>query len=175
MNKHFILFFAFMVQEPISSGIALFDGIKNGVTHTEGFLLFLLATALDILIGYYFGLFIYTKYNNSKIGNFIKYYAVKTERYRETRVQNIFLFTLATSIFPVSSILAPWLNISLKNAFIYFMFGEILFWYPAVFASVVGATKYTQNLYFGFLFIIISMIIFKFAVKYISDKVVTKK
>lgn len=136
----------------------MLDALKNGITPLESFLIFLLSTSVDILIGYFLGWLIKNKFKNSKLGIYVEGKVEKYVNQKEGGVKNLFILFIGTSIFPVSTIFAPWLKYSFVKIFFIFLISEVVLWYSIIWATVEGVNHFTQNLIYGF--ILVALILF---------------
>jgi hypothetical protein len=166
MKYYSTLFIAFIFQEPITSGLAMLNAIKNGVTQTEIFIIFIFSTSLDIVIGFSIGLVIRNYFRNTKVDLFIQKYVNKISKYSNKKSSQIFLLFVGTSIFPVSTILVPFLGYSFKKTFIVFILGEICLWYSFVWATVVGVNYFVKDLYYGLGTVALLIFLFNTLIKF---------
>ena len=139
------LFIAFLFQEPISSSAILLYVYQNGASIWTIHFLFLLATSIDIVIGYFLGKLIFQKYHDSKIGKYISMWVKKMEVYQKSKSSRFILFIIAIAVFPVSSLFMPWFRISLARSFVLLLIGEIVFWYSITWLTVLGVNDSVVN------------------------------
>jgi membrane protein YqaA with SNARE-associated domain len=153
MKLWFVLALAFLVQEPLSTGAVLFDAYRLhysiGIIH----LLFCVATLLDVVIGYYLGVFIDKKFGRQKLFAWIKTKLEKFVAFVGEYGKVAALVVYAPIIFPFSGIFVPWLDISLAEALVFIFIGEVLFWYIPEWFLVLGIKTFATNPLTGILIV----------------------
>lgn len=161
INQFVILFFVLMVQEPISSGIFIHKAIDNGYGFFVIFIIFILATILDILIGYSLGKVIRSRGKGAAIYTFLH---KKVTKYNiKSNSLNIFSYgVFVVPFFPYSTLLSGLLDIGLKKSLILHLFGEITLWFSFVYSAVMGVKYLNNNLLYIIIFIVLLLIVMKF-------------
>ena len=166
------LFIAFLFQEPISSSAILLYACQNGASIWTIHFLFLLATSIDIFIGYFLGKLIFQKYNDSKIGKYISMWVKKMEVYQKSKSSRFILFIIAIATFPVSSIFMPWFRISLWRSFILLLIGEIVFWYSITWLTVLGVGENVTNPIHAIITVVIVSVCLKLIFDFFRRKII---
>jgi hypothetical protein len=135
------LFLTFLLQEPISSSLALARALHlNTAPHTIH-ILYLTATSIDICAGYITGLYL-CKHQNHR--NAYRYLKDKLSYIFPENIpfqKNLGLFLLGPIIFPVTAFLTPLLGFSFIQSFFILLSSEIIFWYSSIWGIVLGITS----------------------------------
>ena len=138
MSLWLLLFIAFLPQEPVTSNALLLKVYQLHYNMWLIHLLFVVATVLDILVGYYLGLYLYKHFQKNKIAIYAKTKAEQFKKFASAQSLNFALFMYGPIIFPISAFIAPWLGISFWNAFIYLFVGDLIIWYGGEWLLVLG-------------------------------------
>ena len=170
MTLWLLLFGAFLVQEPISSNVILFEAYGAHYNIWMIHVIFVVATTIDILVGYYLARYLKRRFGQSK---FVAWLDKKSKSFSgvEGKWGDRAVLLLATFlIFPVSILLAPWLDISFAELFVISFIGELLSWYIPLWLLVLGikdAMSGEQNAVIIFVILILLWLV----VRYIQRKI----
>jgi membrane protein YqaA with SNARE-associated domain len=139
------LFFLFVIQEPISSGVFILEAYQLGYNLLIVHAPFILATLLDITLGYFIGSYIEKHFHSGKI---VTYLISKTQaasailgKYGEY----LFLFVWGPMIFPWSTLIAPWLRIPFWKTFVLLFLGDLILWYGGQWLLVLGVKTFIPD------------------------------
>ena len=175
MKLPVLLFLAFLVQEPITSNAVLLQSYQNNYNVWLIHILFIGATIIDICVGYFVGTFIHKRFKNNKI---VSYAHAKTESFFQFAGKNskrIALFVYGPVIFPISAFFIPWIGMSFWEAFIFFLAGDIVFWYVPEWLLVLGVKLFVQNSQLALYVIVTLSILLTILMKYMKRRKENKK
>lgn len=170
MKLWLLLGLAFLVQEPISTGVILIQVYQLHYNVWLIHLLFSLATLLDIAIGYYLGAFIRKRYGEARAYAWIKTQLEKFASFMGRNGKIVTLVVYAPILFPISGIFVPWLDISLTDGLIYIFIGEIIFWYVPEWLVVLGIKTFVGNPFTALYAAIIIFTLLSVIVQYFSRR-----
>jgi membrane protein YqaA with SNARE-associated domain len=159
MKLWFLLTLIFLIQEPVSTGAVLLEAYHLHYNVWMIHALFSAATLLDIVIGYYLGVFIEKKFGRQKMVAWIRTKFEKFAAFIGEKGKVVALIVYAPIIFPFSGIFVPWLDISLPEALIFIFIGELIFWYVPEWLLVLGVKTFVTNPITGILTIVIVSIV----------------
>lgn len=168
MKLWLLLGLAFLVQEPISTGAVLFEAYTSHYNFLIIHVVFLLATLVDVVVGYYLGLFIRKKFGERKM---IRWMQVKLDHFASfigEKGKVVALVVYSPIIFPLSGIFVPWLDISLAEALIFITIGEIIFWYLPEWLLVFGIHSFITNSFTALYVLIIVITLLSLLPRYFS-------
>ena len=163
-----------LFQELISTNAILLEAFQKHYNIWIIHGIFLLTTALGIVVGYWLGQWVQQTFHNNKAVSYIQKAAKKTERFmgkNGTRLSLVFLSIIDFNF--MDSFLSAWLDVYFWEIFIFLFIGNLL-WYISQWVIILGINTYVHNP-FQALYVIIGLsvaltIIFKF----ISQKVFKK-
>lgn len=171
MNWLFIIF-ALVTQEVISLNTVILEvhryNFHVGLIH----ILFMAATALDIIVGFTFGTYAKKHLTNKKLVAFAEKWSARFYTLVGKKGKWVALIILGNFSFPyINAFIAPWLNLSFIESFIFIFIGNMI-WYATVWLFVLGVVSVVPNPLTG-LFVIIAIVILVmlFAKKFTTPKV----
>ena len=138
MPLYLLLFVLFLVQEPVSSGAALLEAYQYHYNPWAVHGLFVLATVLDIVVGYALGFWLHEKLSTNRIMRIFLGWSRSVSAAAGAYSDYLFLFILGPVIFPTSTLIAPWLNIPFWKTLVCMFLGDLLFWYGSEWLIVLG-------------------------------------
>lgn len=165
-----LLTLVFLIQEPISTTGVLLRAYELHYNIWLIHLLFIIATVVDVVIGYYIGIFIKNRFKESKFVTYLDKKAEGFSKFLGGKGKIMTLVFYVPLLFPISIILVPWFDISLTEALIYIFLGELIFWYAYVWLLVLGVNSFASNARNAFYIIIVISIIFTFGLQYFYKK-----
>lgn len=128
-NIWLFIIVALFIQEPTSTDAAIFQ-VRH--LHFNLFLInfiWLIATIIDIWLGYAIGKLIQGKFQGTKFETWSFKWATRVENFIGKKGEKFALILLGIINFPyVNSFLASWLKISFKNIFILIFIGDAIYW-----------------------------------------------
>jgi hypothetical protein len=143
MKSWLFLFLTLMLQEPITSGGVIFHMYEGEMNVYLIHATFLLATVIDILIGYGVGWLIREK---TFANGFVTYVHKKASHYkmlsRGTFSKRMALFIFGPIIFPITAFFTPLIGFSFYESLIILLLGEIVFWYGPEWLLVFSLDTY---------------------------------
>lgn len=142
MSLWILIFISFIVQEPVTASGILFEAYRRGYDVWLIHSIFLVCTSLDILIGYAVGSFLNRRFAHTRPARFIRRKADGFVDCLGKYGHRITLIVIAPILFPLSSLLPPLLGISLGEAFVCLLLGEIIFWYSFIWCIVLGVQAF---------------------------------
>ncbi len=151
------LFLTFLIQEPISSSLALARALYLDISPFTIHLLYLAATSIDISVGYIVGTYLKKHQEHRAL---YKYFKNKLSYVfpDDIPLQKHFgVFLLGPLIFPITTFLTPLIGISFSRSFIILLTSEIIFWYTSVWGIVLGITS-KEGISFLHILLVIPMI-----------------
>ena len=167
---YLLLFLAFILQEPISSNAILLEVYQYHHPLWIVHVLFVVATMLDAIFLYRLGAWFHTRYAHTK---FVAKTKQKSERFVRFASKNgvrLALVVFGPSIFPLSAFIAPWLEISFWDAFVFLFIGDVLLWYLPEWLIVLGVKSFVHNTELA----LVAVLLVSFAVfghRYLSRRV----
>ena len=138
MSLWLLLFLAFIPQEPVTSNALLLKVYQLHYNMWFVHLLFVVATILDILVGYCLGVYFYRHFEKSKVAIYAKEKAEQFKTFAGNQSLNIAFLIYGPIIFPLSAFIAPWLGVSFWSTFIYLFIGDLIIWYGGEWLLVLG-------------------------------------
>lgn len=163
MNFWFIIFGVFLLQQSALMGAVLAlikaKGLNLWLVHG----LYLVATVLDIGLGFILGSFIQKKFKTAfKLKRWLK---KRTDRFLNSSARKSFLLLAGIIDYPhLNSFLGSWLNISFFSVFISTLIGSLIY-YSILWAIVLGALRLTSNLYISIAVIVTVVVLLTFLSK----------
>ena len=101
-------------------------------------LLYILATLFDIVVGYWIGKIFHDRFAKSRFSNYARRKMDEFSEMSGKYGKKIALIVFGPIIFPISAVLAPWLEVSFVDALIFFLIGDVIFWYAFEWLAVLG-------------------------------------
>ncbi len=133
-----IIILALIVQEPATTDATLFQARQNHFNILLIHLIWLIATCIDIFLGFYLGKWIQKTFKGSRFEVFSNKWADKIERFIGRNGEKFVLILLGIINFPyINSFLASWLKLSFRNIFILIFIGDTI-WYAIEWAINLG-------------------------------------
>ncbi|MDB5194188.1 MAG: hypothetical protein JWN50_202 [Parcubacteria group bacterium] len=145
MNLWLLLALALLVQEPVSTAGLLSEAYTQHYPLWPIHGLFVVATLIDIVVGYYLGAFIHKRFAHTKVVSWLrtKFDALVGMIGKKGKIATLIFFV--PIIFPISALFLSWLEVSLGEALIYVLIGEAVFWYAQEWLIVLGVHAFTKN------------------------------
>lgn len=145
MKLWLLLGAAFLVQEPVSTSVIMLEVYRLHYNIWLIHLLFCGATLLDVVIGYYLGAFVRKKFGERKLFAWVQRKLDAFTAFVGENGKIVALIVYSPIVFPLSGIFVPWLDISLNEALIFILIGEIIFWYVPEWLIVLGIKTFVTN------------------------------
>ena len=164
-----------LFQELISTNAILLEAFQKHYNIWIIHGIFLVTTALGIVVGYWLGQWVQKTFHNNKVVSYIQKMAKRTERFmgrNGTRLSLVFLSIIDFNF--MDSFLSAWLDVPFWEIFIFLFIGNLL-WYISQWVIILGINTYVHNP-FQALYIIIGLsIVLTIIFKLISNKVLKRK
>ncbi len=167
MNTYLLLFLAFLLQEPISTNVLLLHAYQSHHLVWVIHLLFVIATLCDIAVFYYLGVLTHQKYKDHKFVLAIKKRTESFLSYLGKNNTRFALFLYGPIIFPLSAFIAPWVEISFWDSFIFLFLGDLLFWYGALWFLVLGVKTLFPDPHLALVAIFVVSVLTSIGIKYL--------
>ena len=139
MKVWFFLLATLMLQELFTSSAVVTPLYAGHYSVWLIHLTFIIATILDILIGYYVGSYIK---RNASSNRFVTFIEKRAARYkflsRGTTRRRLALFIFGPPLFPITAFFAPLIGYSFYECFFILFLGETIFWYGPEWLLVLG-------------------------------------
>lgn len=139
MKLWLFLLATFMLQELFSSAAVLTPLYAGHYSVWLIHLTFIIATILDISIGYYVGSYIK---RNASSNRFVTFIEKKAARYkflsRGTTRRRLALFLFGPPLFPITAFFAPLIGYTFYESFLILLLGEMTFWYGPEWLLILG-------------------------------------
>jgi membrane protein YqaA with SNARE-associated domain len=171
MKLYILLFLAFLLQEPISSNAILLEAYQYHYNVWILHLLFIIATAFDAICFYYLGSYIQKKFSQSKIVLYAKRKSQSFLEFAGKKGTRIALFLYGPIIFPISAFIAPWVEISFWDSFIFLFLGDLVFWYGSEWLLVLGVKSFIPDPHLALLGIFVLSIFFIVAIRFLRKRI----
>ncbi len=144
MNWFFIIF-AIMGQEVISLNAMVF-GVYHLHFHVGLInILFMLATILDIFVGFFLGKYIHRKIKHGKIIAFVEKWSTRFHKHAGKSGRKVAFILLGSFGFPyVNGFLASWVCMPFLEALIFIFIGNML-WYGTIWLITLGTVSTVPN------------------------------
>jgi membrane protein YqaA with SNARE-associated domain len=174
MKLYLLLFIAFILQEPITSNALLLEAYQYHYNIWIIHALFVIATMIDATIFYNIGARIHKKFQERKVVRYTKEKVTSFLEFAGKHGKRIALFIYGPIIFPLSSVIAPWIEISFWDSFIFLFLGDLLFWYGGEWLLVLGVKSFVSNKYYALYVIISTSVLISFIFRYIRKRQLKK-
>lgn len=159
------------IQEPTSTDAAIFQ-VRH--LHLNLFLvnfIWLIATIVDIWLGFAVGKLIQSKFQRTKFENWSFGWATRAENFIGKNGEKFSLILLGVINFPyVNSFLASWLKISFKTIFMLIFIGDAIYWVIA-WGINIGVRNFVVDPHTALYVVIGSGLLFSILAKTIMSKV----
>jgi membrane protein YqaA with SNARE-associated domain len=144
MPLYLLLFGLFIVQEPVSTDAILLEAYQYHYNVWIIHLLFIIATLLDIVVGYAIGKWLQRRFSENKVMQRFVHWA-RSVSGPGTYGQYLFLFVWSTVLFPFSAVLAPWLDIPFWRTLVCMFIGDLVLWYGVEWLVVLGVKTFVPD------------------------------
>jgi membrane protein YqaA with SNARE-associated domain len=138
MRLYLLIFGLFIIQEPISSDAVLLEAYQNHYNVWIIHALFVVATLLDILVGYWIGKWLQGRSRNGRYMQRFIDWTRSASTFAGKYGEYLFLFIWGPYLFPLSTLVAPWLEIPLWKTLTFLFLGDLVFWYGSEWLIVLG-------------------------------------
>lgn len=151
MCMHWIFVaFALITQEVISLNAVIFAAHAHRLPVVLIHVLFVLATIIDIVIGYAIGAYARKKLTRGKITSFAEKWSARFASYAGKKGRWVALLILGNFSFPyINAFLAGWLEMPFIESFIFLFLGNIV-WYGFLWLIVLGVVSAVPNAWIAF-------------------------
>ena len=140
----FILLTLF-VQEPTSTDAAIFLVRENHINLWLINILWLVATTIDIAVGYALGKWIQRTFQETRFGRWAEKWAVRIENFIGKNGERFTIILLGIINFPyLNAFIVSWLKLNFKNIFILIFIGDAIYWGIA-WAINIGVRNYVAD------------------------------
>lgn len=138
MSLYVLLFLLFLVQEPISTDAVLLEAYQYHYNIWVIHALYVVATLLDITVGYWIGAWMHRRFSQKewaqKLVRKARIFTGAAGKYGEY----VFFFLGGPILFPLSTVVAPWLDFSFAKTLFFLFLGDLVFWYGSEWLVVLG-------------------------------------
>ena len=164
--KSLLAFLILLVQETATFTSLLFATHRGAYPSILIHILFLIATWVDIFIGYFVGGFFKKKFLNSKIAKWVDTMAKSFSLHENKYKRWVALFLLGNFSFPwINATIAGYLQFPFWESALFNFLGDVV-WYVTIWLIVIGVGAIFKNIYFGLivaiLFALAIMLLLKF-------------
>jgi membrane protein YqaA with SNARE-associated domain len=144
MNWLFIAF-ALITQEIVSLNTVLFWVYHYHFHVVLIHILFIVATIIDIVVGFIAGKFVRRKMTHGKIVRFAEKWSARFNSYVGKRGRWVALLIIGNFSFPyINAFLAAWLDMPFVESFIFIFIGNMI-WYVSLWLLVLGVASVVPN------------------------------
>lgn len=175
MKLWILIIVTLMFQELVSTNVVLLDALQHGYNFWIINSIFVITTAVGILIGYWLGKWIQKIFHKSKAVVYFEKRAKKLNDFmgiNGTRLSLIFLSIIDFNF--MDSFLAAWLPISFWEVFIFLFIGNLI-WYACLLLLIFGVNTYIKNPYETFSILIGISVVLTIVFRLISRKLLKNK
>jgi hypothetical protein len=150
MRQWFFILLIVFIQETVTLNGLLVKVHQGYFSIMWVTILFIIATVLEILVGYFLGGYIKTYWNKGWLHRFATRWADRFHTYIGKHGRKIYLLLLGYFSFPlINAFITAWLDIPFVESFWYLFFGNILF-YATSWLLVLGVMSIIPNPVFAF-------------------------
>ena len=136
---------ALFVQEPTSLDAAIFLVRENHINLWFINFLWLVATTIDIVLGYALGKWMQKAFQETRFGKWAEKWAVRIENFIGTNGERFTIILLGIINFPwLNAFLVSWLRLTFRNIFILIFIGDAIYWGIA-WAINIGVRNYVAD------------------------------
>ena len=129
MNTWLFIIGALFIQEPATMDAAIFVIREQHLNLWLINLLWVLATAIDITVGYAIGTWVQSASKGSRFAGWSERWAAKIEDFIGRRGERFAIILLGVINFPyLNALIVSWLKLSFRNIFILIFIGEAIYW-----------------------------------------------
>ena len=169
-GKILLVFLGLFVQEIISMNALVFATSHGAYPTLLIHIVFVIATLIDIGIGFFIGKFLRKKTSGSKVALWIQKtsdrFSLSTKKYRRW----IALLLLGNFSFPyINACIAGYLDMPFWESLFFIFIGDLI-WYATVWLVVISISSLVKNLFIAFLIIIMIALLVMIAVRKFSGK-----
>lgn len=133
------------VQEPTSLDAGIFLVRQHDLNLWLINALWLIATMIDITIGYALGKWVQRTFEDTKFGRWAHAWAVRIENFIGTNGERFTIILLGIINFPwLNAFIGSWLRLTFKNIFILIFIGDAIYWGIA-WAINIGVRNYVAD------------------------------
>ena len=166
--------FALFLQEPATTDAALFQARSHDLNLWLVHLIWIIATTIDIWLGFKIGKWLQRFYAGTKFETFSKRWAIRVENYIGKKGERFVLVLLGVINFPwANSFLASWLNLDYRNMFTFIFIGDAL-WYALEWGINLGVRNIIPNPHLAIYVVILGGLLLGVISKTILNKVLKK-
>ncbi len=145
MKNWLFIIFALVIQELVSLNAVLFE------VHQQHFhvwlihILFMVATVVDIIAGFFIGKYVQKKLTHGRIFTFAEKWSARFHSFAGKRGKWFALLLLGNFSFPyLNAFIAAWLDISFIESLIFLFIGNML-WYITLWLFMLGVVSVIPN------------------------------
>lgn len=159
ITKALFVIFVVFVQEIVSLNALLFATHQGTYSPTLIHILFVVATLVDIIIGFYVGKLLQKKTYQSKITNWIRNLSERFSLSTKKHKRWLVLLLLGNLSFPyINAVVAGYLDMPFWESMFFIFLGNITY-YITLWLLVLGASSLTKNIYLAFAIVIAVIIV----------------
>jgi len=170
MSLYFLLFVLFIVQEPISSDAILLEAYQYHYNVWVIHGLFVVATLLDITVGYWLGTWLRGGFSERPLMRRFMHWARAASTFAGKYGEYLFLFIWGPYIFPLSTVIAPWLDIPFWKTFVFLFLGDLVFWYGSEWLIVLGVKSAVPDPLGALYGVVIVSLLIALLLRYLRNK-----
>lgn len=154
MNKWIFIFIALFLQQSVMLNGVLLHFYQERHLIWLIHILFVVATCIDILVGYFIGSHTKKLFISNRFVKFIHHMVDHLHNYVAKHAQNLALFLLGCFSFPhINGFVAAWARISLKRAFLMLLLGNMV-GYVIYWLLIIGVMAFVPNPWIAFVCVI---------------------
>ncbi len=145
--KSILAFLILLVQETVTFTSLIFATHRGVYPVFLINILFLVATTVDIFVGYFIGVFFKKKFLNSKIAKWVDTTAKSFSLHENKYKRWVVLFLLGNFSFPwINAIIAGYLEFPFWESALFNFLGDMV-WYVSIWLIVIGVGAIFKNVY----------------------------
>ena len=174
MRLWIFIIFVFIVQEFVSTNTVLFEVRQYHYNIWLVHLIFILATLFDIWLGYFLGKWLQKTLKQNRLMVWTSKWANKINNFMGKKGNRFSLILLGASNYPyLDSFLVSWLEVPLKDVFLYLLIGELI-WYAIEWLFVLGIKTIVPNPYEAVYILIGASILLSIIIRLASKKLANR-
>jgi membrane protein YqaA with SNARE-associated domain len=170
MPLYALLFGLFLIQEPVSSDAVLLEAYQYHYNVWIIHALFVLATVLDIVVGYAIGKWLHGRFSDNplmqRLVRWTRPFSGSAGKYGEY----VFFFLAGPFLFPLSALIAPWLDISFARTLVFLLLGDAIFWYAPEWLIVLGVKGTVTDPLAALFGVIVFSLLFAAVMRYFQQR-----
>ncbi len=145
MKKLLLVLLIVFVQETVTLNGLLVKVHEGSFSAFWTTIFFVLASVIDIFVGYWLGGYVKRRWNKGKVRTFAKTWVGRFKKYIGKHGRKLYLLLFGYFSFPyLNAFICSWLDIPFPEAFMYLFFGNLVF-YITCWLLVLGVMSVIPN------------------------------